>query len=189
MDWTRVLTTSISMLVTGALIAWFMRAAARPPAVEGEAIQLRYPKSMRVFMAIAGSLFAAASLGIAIAVALGEGDDKLFRISWICVPLFGAMGFGALFELRVNLLADGEGIRGQTAFRGFREVRWDELVIVYYSGGLNTFKLVDRNGACLCMSRYLVGHELIVELMRQQLPKRVVGKAIDNYRNAVKAGF
>lgn len=189
MDWTRIVSTAATMLLTGALIGWFMRAASKPPQVEGEAIQLRYPKAMRIFMTAAGLLCAVFAIGIVVMIALGEADDELIRIAWIGVPMMGLLGFASLFEVRVRLSADGDGIRGRTAFRGYRELRWDELAIVKYSGGLSTFKMVDRAGNCLRMSRYLTGHELIVELMQRQLPKKVVGKAIDNYRNALKAGF
>lgn len=91
---------------------------------------------------------------------LAKAVKELCRRSWICVPVLGFLGFGVLFEIRVYLTTDSEGIRGRTAFRGYRQVRWDELVIVNYSGGLSTFKMVDGRGNGIRMSRYLVGHEL-----------------------------
>lgn len=177
--------TAITTFVVGIVMALFMRAASKPAEIVGEAIQLRYPKAIRVFLTIVGWIFATASMAMLLAVALREGDEELIQLSWGCVPMFGLLGFGTLFEVRVHLRADGEGIRGRTSFRGFREVRWDELLSVSYSSGLSMFKLVDRESNCVRMSRFLVGHELIVELMRVKLSDRVIGKSIDTYRGAV----
>lgn len=189
MDWSSVLTTAITTAAVGIMMGLLMRAARKPPEVVGEAIQLRYPKMLRVFMTVVGGVFAAAASAMLLAALLGEGDEELFQLAWVCVPMFGLLGLVTLFEVRVNLSADGEGIRGRTSFRGYREVRWDELLSVSYSGSLNAFKLVDREGHCVRMSRFLVGHELIVELMRVKLSDRVIGKAIDQYRGAVRTNL
>lgn len=184
----RAITTTVTVVATGALMAWFLRKAEAPPEVEGGAVQLRYPRVIRILAKICGVVFLVMAAGLAIAVAIDPADDKLRRVSWLAIPMFAVLGSVTLFETRVHLQADEQGMRGRTAFRGHREIRWDELVIVYYSGGLSTFKLVDRSGNCLRMSRYLRGHQQIVDLLRK-LPKRVAGKAIEKYHNAVKAGY
>ncbi|MGK0153268.1 MAG: hypothetical protein ACI9SE_000212 [Neolewinella sp.] len=48
MDWSHVLTTAITTAAVGIMMGWFLRAARKPPEVVGDAIQLRYPKLMRV---------------------------------------------------------------------------------------------------------------------------------------------
>jgi len=181
--------TIIATVVATAAMTYFVRSAAQPPMLEGESVRLTYPKSMRVFMYVAGPLFLAASIGTLGMVLFGDADAKLQRVSWFAVPLSAVLGMVTLVETRVNLAADAEGIRGQTAYRGQRGVKWDELVTVSYSSASNAFKLVDRNGACLRMSRYLQGHEAIVALMAERLPKHVASKAIEKYRNAQKAGY
>jgi hypothetical protein len=53
-DWAPVLTGALTAVVTGVVMAFFMRAASKPPESEGDAIQLRYPKVLRVFSTLAG---------------------------------------------------------------------------------------------------------------------------------------
>ena len=152
-NWPAILVPLITTILTTALLTWLLRSAHRAPEIEDGVVVLRYPRAFRIGVLFAGVvLVGLAVLPVALILA-GEGDDKLVRVTWFSTPLMLLLGVPCFFEGRVELRVDAEKIEGQTAFRGERSIRFEDIVDVRWSGALGWFKLTAKDGSCLRISR------------------------------------
>ncbi len=181
MDWPRIIGIAATTIISGALCLAMIRGGLQPPVLVGESYEIGPSPIVRWFAIGAGVLllgFVALCLGLIIA---GEADEELQRIAWIAVPMLAALGIAALCESRVRLWMDRDGIRGRTAFRGRRGVRWDELEKVSYSNTSSCLVLRDRHGEKLRVSTLHRGHNYLFDVLIAKVPEEVWAEGLRRY--------
>lgn len=172
---------AITTVLTGAAVAFCLRAERRAPTITGDVVLLQYAPWMRWFMRVAGLLFFALwsfTVVVALAADATEKDARLAGMATLLLPLC----VGGVCEPRVRLELDGEGVRGRTAFRGYREVAWDAVVQVRFSTASGSWVLRDRRGQTIRVPRYLVGSEAVVTALEAKVDKRIWQDAVGAWR-------
>jgi hypothetical protein len=187
MDWTNAVSTSAAAVVSFLLMTWLVRSAQAEPEIGEEGIVLRYGRGARVLLIASAFVLVGLGIGFAATVLFGDPYDKLRRVSMFAAPIFLLLGIPCWFESRVSLAVDAEGIRGRTALRGQRSVRWDDLATVTWSGAMGWFKLTDRYGECVRVSRLLKGSSAFPFILRERLPEDLIERALKRYQNTMKA--
>jgi hypothetical protein len=170
--------------VATALIGWMLWLARRDPRIEEGVIVLRYPLPMRVFLWVAGSLALLVVGWMVTDLLSGTPDPIIAQHVWWMLPVFAFMAVVALVEPRVQLKLDGDGIRGQTAYRGRRELAWQDLVCVRWSLYNNWFVSRDRHGETLRISRFLHGHEALPAMLERTVAEKVWKAAVRGYQQS-----
>lgn len=177
-----VLQYVLTAVVVGLVLGAMARSARQPPVVTGDAIVLRYPRGLRWFLWFSAVLMLGMLAWLVFEVASEDRDPGIVRLAWFGIPLFGVLGAVSLREPRVRLEIDGDGIRGETAFRGRRELAWRDLASVRYSPTWNWFVLRDRDGRLLRVSPFLRGSEALFAALEAKVPDRIWSEALGAWR-------
>ncbi|HZN42079.1 MAG TPA: hypothetical protein VFD82_24990 [Planctomycetota bacterium] len=181
MDWPHFVGTLVSSLVTAAILAWLLRSGNRSPKLAGDAVEIGPSPGGRALLIFAGLvLLAMAGLFVAL-VLTGNADPKLTKISWLAVPMFVGLGVPTLLEARVRLWMDSEGLRGRTAFRGWREVLWQDIENVRYSKTTSCIVLRDHRGETIRVSRMHRGHNCVFDVLAAKVPQAKWEQALRDY--------
>ncbi|MEL6427939.1 MAG: PH domain-containing protein [Planctomycetota bacterium] len=175
----------ISAVVGGAASAGMLfalqRAASGWPEVEDGAFELRYPPLFRWGVGIAGALlfgFAIVAFGFK---AFGPPDPELDEVIWTAVPIIGVLGAVSLLEIFVRYQVDEEGIRGRTAFRGTRSMRWEDVVEVKFSNTMQWFRLQSSDLTTLRASGLLRGAQALPRVIERYVAPDVAAAALEAY--------
>lgn len=175
------LQSAITMAVASVVVWLFARAARQLPEVRDGAVVLRYSRPFAIALYVCAALLLGGGITVVVMALTGEPDDKLQRAAWIATPLCLVLGLPALLEPRVELHLDAVGIRGRTAWRGERALRWDEVVNVKFNA-MGWFVLQQRGGGCLRVSCMLRGFDVLLLVLRDQLPKHKYSAAVERYQ-------
>lgn len=189
MTWTQILGSvigTIAMTVAMTALVW---SAHRAPQMDDQRIVLRYVGLPRWTLIGCAYLFGAGTTVLLAAALFGALEPKDVRAICIAAPLLMSMGIWAAMELRVDLELDRDGVRGRTAWRGRQGLRWDEIVKVRWSGVMQCFTLVDREGECVRVCRYLRGAHALLPLLEERVREEIAGHALLRYRRSVEAGL
>lgn len=173
--------TAITTVLTGAAVAFCLRAERRAPTIAGDVVLLQYAPWMRWFMRVGGLAFFALwcfAVVLAFAADATAKDVRLAAMATLLLPLF----VGGVCEPRVRLELDGEGVRGRTAFRGYREVAWADVLRVRFSAASGGWVLRDRRGETIRVSCYLVGSEAVVTALEAKVHERIWQDAVATWR-------
>lgn len=175
-----VVTTAVTSLVLTGLALWTLRS---PKLERGELVlQLSTPMRWIVRFAIAGMV----GLLVAGTVQVWIGTDpKTERAMWFGVPVLLALIVAAARELRVRLVFDEHGVRGQTAWRGEREIAWNDVVSARWSGVGYWLRLDAGDGEVLRISGWLQGTEHLIAVLEAKAPPCAgpsIAKAIAGWR-------
>lgn len=149
----------------------------RVPEVRDGAVRMSYPLAMKAFAWFAALLFFVVSAAILREALQDDPNPRAVRLAWFGVPLMTALGTIMLCEIRVVLAADGQGIRGRTAFRGHRELRWQDVVEVQYWPTAQWLLLRDDRGETLRVPRFVRGFLMLPLLMQASLRPEVLQRA------------
>lgn len=175
MNW---LNTAISTLLSAGLMAWLIRATRRAPEMlEDGVVSVRYPREMRWFQ-VFGTVFCAVVVGLAVWLLLAPDKPRDRMIGAVALPIIGALGFVTWREFQVFLVADREGIRGTTAFRGHRSMRWDDLTEVRLSPIPQWLVLRDRYGETIRVSLYMSGWAAVLRILAESVDPAVWRDAV-----------
>ncbi|MCR9244924.1 MAG: hypothetical protein NXI31_07820 [bacterium] len=186
MDWPRLIGGLVATLLTAAAFAWLLRDALRPPEVRrdgfgGGAVLIRPSPALRALLVGATLLFLVAFAAFVWLLVVEEADAKLQRVAWFAMPLFVVLGVGCALEARVRFWLDGDGIRGQTAIRGWREVRWGEVGEVEFERRSKCLRLRERGGDTIKVSCLHRGHNHVFDVLMAKVPEKVWSGALRDY--------
>src|SRR5690606_29234833 len=132
---------------------------------------------------VCAALLLGGGITLVVLALTGDPDGNLQREALIATPLCLVLGLPALLEPRVELHLDADGIRGRTAWRGERALRWDEITFVKFNP-MGWFVLQQRGGGCLRVSCLLRGFDVLLMVLREQLPKNKWAAAFERYEKA-----
>ena len=181
MDWPQFVGTLVSSLVTAAILALLLRSANRPPKLAGDAVEIGPSPAARVLLILASLLLLGMAGLFVVLVLTGNADQKLTRVAWFAVPMFTGLGVPTLLEARVRLWMDRDGLRGRTAFRGWRELLWQDIESVRYSKGLSCIVLRDNRGQTIRVSRMHRGHNYVFDVLAAKVPQAKWEAALRDY--------
>lgn len=173
---------AVTTVLTGAAIAFCLRAERKVPRIEGDVIVLRYAAWMRWVMR-GGAILCLAGWGVALWLALAPGaTEQNVRTAALATIVAVVMSVGGFCEPRVCLEMDAAGIRGQTAFRGRRAIAWADIVAVDFGQKSASWVLRDRTGQVLRVPRYLVGSEAVLAALEAHVDQRIWKGAAETWR-------
>lgn len=181
MDWPHVLSAVVSVVVARRVTQVLSRSAGRTPPVENGVVVLRHSKALRAILAC-GVLLGAALSAFFVWRCLDVFEPRRFACAILGAPLLLGLAVGACFEFRVRFEIDGDGIRGRTAFRGWRAIAWADLVDVQFSRRWECLVLHDRHGEVLRVHRVLEGSDRIAAILEEKLPEEVWRHAVAEWR-------
>jgi hypothetical protein len=175
-----IVAIAIATVLTSAAVAFCLRAERLTPTIAGDVVLLQYAPWMRCCMWLAGlGFFALWCYTVVPACARATAKEVApAAMATLLLPLF----VGIVCEARVCLKLDGNGVRGRTAFRGYREVAWVDVVQVKFSAALGSWVLRDRRGEIVRVPRYLVGSEAVVTALETKVDERIWRDAVGAWR-------
>lgn len=190
MNWPQFVGTFVSSLVTAAVLAWLLRSGNRPPKLAGDAVEIGPSPGGRALLIFSGLvLLAMAGLCVALVVT-GNADQELTLLSWFAVPMAVGIGVPTLLEARVRLWMDSEGLRGRTAFRGWRELLWQDIESVRYAKTWSYIVLRNHRGETIRVSRMHRGHNYVFDVLAAKVPREKWEQAQRDYldKHATRMG-
>lgn len=161
----------VSNALAQGLLSRMKRKVLRTPPPVGPELVLAAPRWLILAARICGAIVGGLAIGLPSAAWLME-DASLWRLSAFATPILGAMAVGVVLEFRVRLTVDRQGIRGRTAFRGARGLRWVDVQSVDWSGSSHYLVLRTRDEV-LRVSAWLVGFLSMAQTMRERVPEAV----------------
>jgi len=174
-----ILATALTTAVATIFLVWALHSSQRLPALQDGRVVLRYAGIVKALLVVSAVLFlglVVVSLYFALAPDATPEDAKGVALA---TPVGLLLGIPSALELRAQLTMDAEGIRGQTAWSGQREIRWDELSKVTYSPSMGWFVLHSSDGTVIRVSRGMRGHLTILDYFEVYVPDPIWRAARD----------